>query len=138
MNNISFVGNIVADAQVRQAGQKNVINLRVADNVGFGDKKVTNFFDVSSFRNANSEKFVNILTKGSKVFISGEFKTRNWKSKEGEDRVSLDVMANEISLVGDGKPSENNSTASSSAPAAQSRPEYQAAASAPESDEDPF
>jgi len=109
MNTIAFHGNIVEDAKVRDAGDFKVLEVRVADNVGFGDKQVTNFFKVVKFQKTDPKKLADMLVKGKSVFISGEFKAVPYKDKNGNDRLGLEVNANNINLIGGRDPSSEQS-----------------------------
>jgi single-stranded DNA-binding protein len=100
MNNITFVGNLVADAEVKDVGKSKCISFRVADNVGFGDKKLTNFYGVSYFKNQEPEKLAVHLLKGRQVMVVGEFQARPYKAKDGTDKLSMDVRATSVNFVG--------------------------------------
>lgn len=39
------------------------------------------------------------LHKGSKVYIEGKIKTRKWQDKEGQDRYTTEIVADELSLL---------------------------------------
>src|SRR5438876_475363 len=40
------------------------------------------------------------LKKGSQVYIEGRLQTRKWTDKEGHDRYSTDIIANEMKMLG--------------------------------------
>jgi len=40
------------------------------------------------------------LRKGSQVYIEGKLRTRKWQDKEGNDRYSTEVVANEMQMLG--------------------------------------
>lgn len=44
------------------------------------------------------------LHKGSKVYIEGKIKTRKWQDKEGHDRYTTEIVADEMNLL-DSRPS---------------------------------
>lgn len=44
------------------------------------------------------------LHKGSKVYIEGKIKTRKWMDKEGHDRYTTEIVADEMTLL-DSRPS---------------------------------
>ena len=60
------------------------------------------------------------LRKGSQVYIEGKLQTRKWQDKNGNDRYTTEIVANEMQMLG-GRPS-GDSYAPAQAPAA-SRPE---------------
>ncbi len=39
------------------------------------------------------------LRKGSKVYIEGRLQTRKWQDKEGHDRYSTEIVANEMQML---------------------------------------
>ena len=41
------------------------------------------------------------LSKGQQVYIEGRLQTRQWEDKEGEKRTSVEVVANEMTMLGD-------------------------------------
>ena len=60
MSNVfSFTGTVGADAEVRYAASgMAVLNVRVANNIGFGDKQQTLWIRVALFGNFAVEQFV--------------------------------------------------------------------------------
>jgi single-strand DNA-binding protein len=66
------------------------------------------------------------LKKGSQVYVEGRLQTRKWQDKEGHDRYTTEIVANEMQMLGSrggaGVPSDNlnqdqPSAAESSGPA---------------------
>ncbi|MCX7068373.1 MAG: single-stranded DNA-binding protein [Methylococcales bacterium] len=105
MSNVfSFTGAIVADAVVRYAASGTaILSVRVANNVGFGDKQQTLWIQVSLFGKRAESGIVPYLKKGQQVFISGELTTREYQANDGTTRTSLDLIANILDLVGSGR-----------------------------------
>jgi len=100
-NTISFVGTLGRDAEVKiLASGGSVINCNVANDVGFGDNKKTQWFSVAVFGKRAEGSLVNYLKKGQQVYVAGEFHARPWQDNDGVARMSLDIRANEIDLVG--------------------------------------
>ena len=66
------------------------------------------------------------LKKGSKVYIEGKLQTRKWQDKDGNDRYTTEVVANEMQMLD----SRGGSTSynQDEAPAAQSAPQEPAPA----------
>lgn len=99
-NVISFVGRLSADAEVRHLESgTTVCSMNVANDVGFGDRKVTNWFRVAIFGKRAEGKLPEYLVKGQQVFISGELKVNKYE-KDGVEKQSIEVNANNIDLVG--------------------------------------
>ena len=40
------------------------------------------------------------LRKGSQVYIEGRLRTRKWQDKQGNDRYSTEIIANEMQMLG--------------------------------------
>jgi single-strand DNA-binding protein len=61
------------------------------------------------------------LKKGSQVYIEGRLETRKWQDKEGKDRYTTEIIANEMKMLGSraggGAPSYDASEEGGAAPA---------------------
>lgn len=99
--NVVLTGHLGADAEIRDAGQAKVVELRMASTsrqkVGGEWTKQTNWFRVSLF--GNRENLVQYLTKGAQVVVRGSLFVREFE-KDGAKRYSLDVRADDVELVG--------------------------------------
>ena len=40
------------------------------------------------------------LRKGSSVYIEGKLRTRKWQGKDGQDRYTTEIVANEMQMLG--------------------------------------
>ena len=99
-NSINFVGHCSSDAQVRTAPNGNqVLEVSVANNIGYGEKQVTNWIRVS-YWTKNAEKLLEYFTKGQSVFVSGELSTNEYFAQDGTKKFQLLVRANIVELVG--------------------------------------
>ena len=65
MNNLSIVGRVGKDAEVRDAGRNKVVNFSIAWSSPFGEKETT-WFNVSLF----GERFVKLATYMKYHFVS--------------------------------------------------------------------
>jgi single-strand DNA-binding protein len=102
MSNVfSFTGTVGADAEVRYAASgMAVLNVRVANNVGFGDKQQTLWIRVALFGKRAEGQLQNYLKKGQQVFVSGELTQSEYKANDGTTKTSLELNANIIDLIG--------------------------------------
>lgn len=101
MSNVfSFTGTLGRDAEQRflPSGQA-ILNLNVACNVGYGDKRQTLWIRVARFGKQAEGNFIDYLKKGQQVFVSGELSQREYE-QDGVKRTSLELNANVIDLVG--------------------------------------
>jgi single-strand DNA-binding protein len=67
------------------------------------------------------------LRKGSQVYIEGKLRTRKWQDKEGKDRYTTEIVADEMQMLGSkgggggasmGPPAERSSSGGGQRPAA--------------------
>jgi single-strand DNA-binding protein len=102
MSNVfSFTGTVGSDAEVRYAPSGvAVLNVTVANNVGFGDKQKTNWVRVVLFGKRAEGNLKDYLKKGQTVFVSGELTQSEYKANDGTTKFSLELNANIIDLVG--------------------------------------
>ncbi|MEN9755848.1 MAG: hypothetical protein RL755_35 [Pseudomonadota bacterium] len=102
MSNVfSFTGVIGKDAEVRylSSGQA-VLNVSVANNVGFGDNQKTNWVRVALWGKRAEGNIKNYLVKGTTVFCSGELTLSEYKTNDGSTKTSMELNANILDLVG--------------------------------------
>ncbi len=124
MNSITFDGRLGADPELRYtpAGEP-VLSFRVASDIGFGDRKTTNWF-VCQVWGKRAESLKQYLSKGSAVTVYGQLTLREWTDKEGIKRTSPDVRINELTMQGDrrddGQPTTSRRPADAQPPARQS------------------
>jgi single-strand DNA-binding protein len=102
MSNVfSFTGTVGRDAEVRYlpSGQA-VLNVTVANNIGFGDKQQTLWVRVALWGKRAEGQLQNYLKKGQQVFVSGELTQREYQANDGSTKTSLELNANILDLVG--------------------------------------
>ena len=100
MNVWTFSGRVGADAELRttQSGEK-VLSFRVANDIGFGDRKTTQWVDCS-FWGRRAEAVANYVKKGDKITVSGEVKLEEFQRRDGTPGSKLAVRVNELDLAG--------------------------------------
>ncbi len=100
MNKITFTGRLGADVDMKYAASGDAIaNFKVASDVGYGDKKSTNWFACALF-GKRAEALAQYLTKGLPVTIFGSLTLREWTNKDGVKMLSPDVRVDEVELHG--------------------------------------
>lgn len=106
-----LVGRLGADPEVRtlESGTK-VSSIRLATSERYKDRngnqqEATEWHNVVLWRGLAdiTEKY---LKKGDQVYIEGKIKTRKWTDKDGNDRYSTDIVADEMTMLG-GAPGGN-------------------------------
>ena len=112
MSNVfSFTGTVGRDAAVRYAPSgMAILNVTVANNIGFGEKQQTLWIRVVLFGKRAEGQLQNYLKKGQQVFVSGELSQSEYTGADGVTKTSLELSANIIDLVG--KRGENSGSSS--------------------------
>lgn len=127
-NVMSFTGTVGRDCEQRFLPNGTaVLNVTVANNIGFGDKQQTLWIRVAVWGKRAEGQLKDYLKKGQQVFVSGELTQREYE-KDGQTKVSLELNATIIDLVG-GKREEQP---------AQQRPAQSSPAKPRDSFDDPF
>lgn len=106
MNMAILIGNLGADPEVRAAGQTTVCRLRLATTTRYKDAQGT-WKDQVEWHSVNvwgarGQALGGLLTKGSRVCVRGEIRTRSWETPTGEKRYATDIHAQDVLLL-DGK-----------------------------------
>ena len=122
MSNVfSFTGSIGRDGEVRYMPNGNaVLNVAVANNIGFGDKQQTMWIQVAIFGKKAESTLVDYLKKGQQVFVSGQLSQEEYTANDGTQKTSLRLNCNVIDLVGSkNQQGQNNSPDANNQPAQQ-------------------
>jgi single-strand DNA-binding protein len=109
INKVILIGNLGKDPETRSmpSGEA-VTNVTVATSESWKDKATgeqkekTEWHNVVFFKRL-AEIAGQYLKKGSQVYIEGRLQTRKWQDKEGKDRYTTEIVANEMQMLG-GKP----------------------------------
>ena len=105
VNKVILIGNLGRDPEVRYSPNGGAIaNITLATSDSWKDKNTgeqvekTEWHRVVFFRRL-AEIAGEYLKKGSKVYIEGKLQTRKWQDKEGNDRYTTEVVANEMQML---------------------------------------
>jgi single-strand DNA-binding protein len=100
MNKITIVGRLAADIEVKTTPKGEPIgNFTVASDVGFGEKKTTNWFRCTLY-GKRVDSVAQFLNKGQQVTIFGQLTLRKWTDKNGVEQLSPDVWVDDFALQG--------------------------------------
>src|SRR5262245_29704547 len=106
VNKVILIGHLGQDPQSRaMPSGKAVVNLRVATSDQWRDKQTgenkenTEWHNIVMFDRL-AEIAAEYLRKGSQVYIEGRIRTRKWQDKEGNDRYTTEIIANEMQMLG--------------------------------------
>lgn len=107
MNRITFTGRLAADSELKYTPSGTaVLNFRTASDVGFGEKKSTNWFACAIF-NKRAESLAPHLKKGQEVTIFGQLTLREFQNRDGAKQISPDVFVDDIQMHG-GRTQQNH------------------------------
>ncbi len=106
VNKVILVGNLGADPETRaMPSGMTVANLRIATSESWRDKQSgeqqerTEWHRVALFGRLG-EIAAEYLKKGSQVYIEGSLRTRKWQDKQGNERYSTEIVANDMQMLG--------------------------------------
>jgi single-strand DNA-binding protein len=112
INKVILIGNLGTDPEVRYMPQGGAVaNLTVATSESWTDKNTNEKKEQTEWhRVVIYQRLAEIageyLRKGSKVYIEGKLKTRKWQDKDGVERYTTEIIANELQMLdgrGDGQ-----------------------------------
>jgi single-strand DNA-binding protein len=106
INKVILVGNLGADPETRySAGGAAITSISIATSESWKDKQTgeakerTEWHRVKFFGRL-AEIAGEYLRKGSQVYVEGSLRTDKYTDKEGIDRYSTDIIANEMQMLG--------------------------------------
>ncbi|MEJ6735606.1 MAG: single-stranded DNA-binding protein [Flavobacteriales bacterium] len=106
INKVILVGNLGKDPEVRYLeGGTAVANFPIATSETFkdrtsGDKKTnTEWHNIVAWRGLAeiAEKY---LKKGSQIYLEGKLRTRQWQDKDGNNRYTSEIVADNLQMLG--------------------------------------
>lgn len=121
LNKVMIIGRLGKDPETRyMQNGKAVTNFSVATSERWkkdGEKQErTEWHNVSAFDKL-AEICGEYLRKGSQVFIEGKLQTRKWSDKEGKDRYTTEIIAQQMQMLGGRSQSERPQRPDSPTPA---------------------
>ncbi len=130
LNKVILVGNIGNDIELKPLNNNSaVVNLNIATTDEWRDKTTqekrekTEWHRVSLFGKV-ADIAASYAQKGSRVYIEGEQRTREWKDDNGQKRyttyVHVEGFSGRFDILSNGKPKDGNAPSSP-----QSAPQYQ-------------
>ena len=106
VNKVILIGNLGRDPEVRYTPNGNAVcNLRVATtrtwkNRDSGERQEETEWHSVVLYDRQAEVAGEYLKKGRSVYIEGRLKTRKWQDKDGNDRYTTEVVAEEMKMLG--------------------------------------
>ena len=124
INKVILVGNLGADPDTRyMPSGKAVTNIRIATSESWKDRQTgdqqerTEWHSVVMYDKLG-EIAAEYLRKGSQVYVEGKLRTRKWQDKEGKDRYTTEIIADQMQMLG----GRGGGGGASSEPRSSSRP----------------
>src|ERR1039457_4067065 len=106
VNKVILVGNLGGDPETRSMPSgMTVTNIRIAaieswkDKASGAQQERTEWHSIALFGRLG-EIAAEYLRKGSQVFIEGKLRTRKWQDKQGNDRYSTEIIADNMQMLG--------------------------------------
>ncbi|HRY42159.1 MAG TPA: single-stranded DNA-binding protein [Candidatus Krumholzibacteria bacterium] len=105
VNKVIVLGNVGNDPEMRYAQSGDaIVNVSIATTRRWKNKdgekqEETEWHRVSAFGRL-AEIIGEYVHKGDPLFVSGRLRTRKWTDKEGVERYTTEIVAEEIQLLG--------------------------------------
>ena len=106
LNRVTLIGHLGADPEVRYTQNREAIaTIRIATTETYkdkssGERKETTEWHRIVFFNRMAEVVGEYLKKGSPIYVEGRIQTRKWQDKEGQERYTTEIEANEMQMLG--------------------------------------
>ena len=106
VNKVILIGNLGRDPEVRYAPSGSAIcNVTLATtrswkNKDSGERQEETEWHRVVFYDRMAEIAGEYLKKGKQVYVEGRLKTRKWTDKDGVEKYTTEVIANEMTMLG--------------------------------------
>ena len=131
INKVILIGNLGNDPDVRYtSGGAPIANVSLATSDSWRDKETGDLQERTEwhrivFFSRLAEIVSEYLRKGSKIYVEGRLQTRKWQDRDGNDRYTTEVVANEMQML-DSKGTTEEFTRASAPPRKPTGPMQQA------------
>ena len=105
VNKVILIGRLGKDPETRyMTSGEAVTNATLATSENWKDKsgekqEKTEWHNLVFYRRL-AEIAGEYLKKGSQIYVEGRIQTRKWQDKDGSDRYSTEIIANEMQMLG--------------------------------------
>jgi single-strand DNA-binding protein len=106
INKVILIGNLGRDPEVRYTpGGAAICNVTIATSRNWKDKNSGEKMEETEwhrvvFYDRLAEIAGEYLKKGRSVYVEGRLKTRKWQDKEGQDRYTTEIIADNMQMLG--------------------------------------
>jgi len=99
VNKVILVGNLGQDPEIRYTQNGTAVaNFSMATTFKYKDNEETEWHKVVVWGRL-AEICGEYLQKGSKVYVEGRIKTRKWEDRDGNERKTQEIVANEVKFL---------------------------------------
>lgn len=101
-NKVILIGNMTSDPELKQTqGGLSVCSFSIAVNRRFAKdgEQACDFISIVAWRQ-QAEFVTRYFKKGNPILVCGSLQTRTWTDNQGNKRYATEVVADEVSFVG--------------------------------------
>ena len=107
VNKVILIGNLGHDAELRHTeNNQSVANFNIATSEGWtdkaGEKQERTEWHKIVLWGKGARALAQYLVKGKKVYVEGSLQTRKWEDKSGTNRLTTEIKAQQVRLLGGG------------------------------------
>jgi|TARA_Y100000310_G_scaffold31852_1_gene30196 single-strand DNA-binding protein len=102
VNTCTFIGNLGADPELKQAGTSTVVNVSLAVNEEWGtgdDRKSKVEWVPLVIWGRMAEVTAQYCSKGSRLYVCGRWQTRNWDDKDGTKHYRTECVVRDLNFL---------------------------------------
>lgn len=111
LNRVILMGRLVADPELKTTNANiSVTSFRIAVDRSYVKayaERQADFFDVVAWR-SSAEFVCRNFSKGSLIAVDGQLQSRQYQTKDGQNRTVVEVVAENISFTGERKEPAHN------------------------------
>jgi single-strand DNA-binding protein len=128
LNKVQLIGNLGRDPETRYAPDGTpftTISLATTDrwkDKDTGDKKELTEWHRVVFSGRLAEIAKEYLREGRSIYVEGKLRTRKWQDKDGVDRYTTEIRADEMQMLGNKPEGEDGASMPSDAPQGEPSP----------------
>lgn len=111
INRVVLMGRLVSDPELKTTNSgTSVTSFRIAVDRSYvksGEQRQADFFDIVAWR-SSAEFVCKHFSKGSLIAIDGQLQSRQYQTKDGQNRTAIEVVADNVSFTGERRDAESN------------------------------
>ena len=104
INRVVLMGRLVADPELKTTNTGiSVTSFRIAVDRSYvkaGAERQADFFDIVAWR-SSAEFVCRNFSKGSLIAVDGQLQSRQYQTKDGQNRTAIEVVADNVSFTGE-------------------------------------